>query len=33
VELGKAIAHGLADGGGEEVLDPSTKSLIERAGL
>jgi glucose-6-phosphate isomerase len=33
VELGKAIARQLADGAGEESLDPSTRALIERAGV
>jgi glucose-6-phosphate isomerase len=32
VELGKAIARQLAEEGGEDTLDPSTKALIERAG-
>ena len=33
VELGKQIARELADGAGDESLDPSTRSLIETAGL
>ena len=33
VELGKHIARELAEGGGENSLDPSTKALIEKAGL
>ena len=33
VELGKQIARNLAEGGDEEALDPSTRALIERAGL
>ena len=33
VELGKAIARQLADGADEESLDPSTRALIERAGV
>src|SRR4051794_6771411 len=33
VELGKAIARQLAEGTDEEGLDPSTRALIERAGL
>jgi len=33
VELGKQIAHQLAEGADEDELDPSTRALIERAGL
>jgi len=33
VELGKQIARQLADGAGEDSLDPSTRALIERAGV
>ena len=33
VELGKAIARQLSEGADEESLDPSTRALIERAGL
>jgi glucose-6-phosphate isomerase len=33
VELGKDIARELAEGADEESLDPSTKALIERAGI
>ena len=33
VELGKAIARQLSDGGDEGRLDASTRALIERAGL
>ena len=33
VELGKEIARDLAEGTDEEALDPSTRALIERAGL
>ncbi|HVL79480.1 MAG TPA: glucose-6-phosphate isomerase [Sphingomicrobium sp.] len=33
VELGKAIARELSEGPDEEALDPSTRALIERAGL
>jgi glucose-6-phosphate isomerase len=33
VELGKEIARQLADGTAEEELDPSTRALIERAGV
>ena len=33
VELGKQIARQLADGSNEASLDPSTRALIERAGL
>jgi glucose-6-phosphate isomerase len=33
VELGKEIARELAEGADEAALDPSTKALIERAGL
>jgi len=33
VELGKEIARQLAEGADEETLDPSTRALIERAGL
>ena len=33
VELGKAIARQLSEGGDEERLDASTRALIERAGL
>lgn len=33
VELGKEIAGDLADGGGEQSLDSSTRALIERANL
>src|SRR5690348_4860163 len=33
VELGKDIARQLADGGDEDELDPSTRALIERAGV
>ena len=33
VELGKDIARELSEGGGDEDLDPSTRALIDRAGL
>jgi len=33
VELGKQIAGQLAEGAGEASLDPSTRALIERAGV
>jgi glucose-6-phosphate isomerase len=33
VELGKQIARQLAEGADEESLDPSTRALIERAGV
>jgi glucose-6-phosphate isomerase len=33
VELGKQIARGLAEGGDDESLDPSTRALIDKAGL
>jgi len=33
VELGKQIARQLAEGAGEESLDPSTRALMERAGI
>src|SRR5207302_10819051 len=33
VELGKQIARQLSEGSDEESLDPSTRALIERAGL
>jgi glucose-6-phosphate isomerase len=33
VELGKQIARLLSDGADEDGLDPSTRALIERAGL
>jgi glucose-6-phosphate isomerase len=33
VELGKQIARQLAEGTDEESLDPSTRALMERAGL
>ena len=33
VELGKSIARELSEGGGEERLDPSTRALIQKAGL
>ena len=33
VELGKEIARQLADGADDAALDPSTRALIERAGL
>ena len=33
VELGKDIARRLAEGGDEQGLDPSTRALIERAGV
>ena len=33
VELGKEIARELAEGGGGDDLDPSTRALMERAGL
>jgi glucose-6-phosphate isomerase len=33
VELGKAIARQLSEGADEESLDPSTRALIERAGV
>ena len=33
VELGKQIARQLAEGGEEERLDPSTRALMERAGI
>jgi glucose-6-phosphate isomerase len=33
VELGKGIARQLGEGAGEEELDPSTRALIERAGV
>jgi glucose-6-phosphate isomerase len=33
VELGKAIARQLSEGADEESLDPSTRALIERAGI
>ena len=33
VELGKEIARSLSEGAGEDDLDPSTRALLERAGL
>jgi glucose-6-phosphate isomerase len=33
VELGKEIARKLAESGGDDTLDPSTRDLIDRAGL
>jgi glucose-6-phosphate isomerase len=33
VELGKQIARELSEGGDDESLDPSTRSLIEKAGI
>ena len=33
VELGKHIAKQLAEGSGDANLDPSTRALIERAGV
>jgi glucose-6-phosphate isomerase len=33
VELGKEIARQLSQGGSEDSLDPSTRALIERAGI
>jgi len=33
VELGKEIARELAEGAGEDSLDPSTRALIERAAV
>jgi glucose-6-phosphate isomerase len=33
VELGKEIARDLAEGANEESLDPSTRALIDRAGV
>ncbi|MEA3058129.1 MAG: glucose-6-phosphate isomerase, partial [Sphingomonadales bacterium] len=33
VELGKTIARQLSEGGDEDSLDPSTRALIERAGV
>jgi glucose-6-phosphate isomerase len=33
VELGKGLARQLGEGAGEEELDPSTRALIERAGV
>ena len=33
VELGKEIAHKLAEGADEALLDPSTRALIERSGV
>jgi glucose-6-phosphate isomerase len=33
VELGKAIARELAEGADDSMLDPSTRALIERAGV
>ena len=33
VELGKEIARQLAEGADEDSLDPSTRALIERAGV
>jgi glucose-6-phosphate isomerase len=33
VELGKQMAHQLSEGGDDEALDPSTRALIERAGV
>jgi glucose-6-phosphate isomerase len=33
VELGKQIARQLAEGADEESLDPSTRALMERAGI
>ena len=33
VELGKEIARQLADGAGEGMLDPSTRALLDRAGI
>ena len=33
VELGKAIARQLAEGGDDGDVDPSTRALIERAGI
>ena len=33
VELGKEIARGLGEGADEDWLDPSTRALMERAGL
>jgi hypothetical protein len=33
VELGKEIARELGAGEGESIADPSTRALLERAGL
>ena len=33
VELGKDMARQLNDGGEDQALDPSTRALIERAGI
>ena len=33
VELGKEIARSLSEGGDEDLLDASTKALMERAGI
>jgi len=33
VELGKQMARQLSDGADEASLDPSTRALIERAGV
>ena len=33
VELGKDIARELGEGGDQAALDPSTRALIERAGV
>jgi glucose-6-phosphate isomerase len=33
VELGKTMARELAEGEGDEELDPSTRALMERAKL
>ncbi len=33
VELGKEIARSLSEGGDEDGLDPSTRALMERAGV
>jgi glucose-6-phosphate isomerase len=33
VELGKDIARKMADGGGQAILDPSTRALMQRAGV
>ena len=33
VELGKSIARQLSEGADEDNLDPSTRALIQRAGI
>jgi glucose-6-phosphate isomerase len=33
VELGKELAHSLGEDSGDEAVDPSTRALMERAGL